>query len=69
MNSAKFKILGQKDFFKFQMIQVNVRKDLTNNLYMQIGHEIFFHLTKSTACLLWAAVSVQGTKNKKSSHL
>ena len=33
------------------MTQVNVRKDLTNNLYMQIGREMFFCLT----IIYWAS--------------
>lgn len=35
------------------MTQVNVRKDLTNNLYMQIGREMFFRST----IIYWASAT------------
>lgn len=36
-------ILEKGFSFTFQNIQVNAKRDSTNNLYMQIGHKMFFY--------------------------
>lgn len=65
MNSAKFKILGQKDFLQAPDYSGKCEKDLTNNLYMQIGHRRFsFNNNLWGTCYgLLSVFKALGTKN------
>lgn len=64
MNSTKFEILEQKDFLQVPDYSGSGEKWL-DNLYLEIGHEMFFHLTIIYWVPAVAAVSVQDTGGKK----